>query len=149
MDRNITNNPKLIGEPLGNIIPKKIKDKVKLVIVEAKVKKFENIEFKSLTSKLFYVDFDDDPKKVRENIMNDMDKKEIEIVLETLKKGTEKSVIFVRRKVSSELVKILFGTENPERYRIIIVHPIPLTKEGDNSGKLYLGVYGYENLIIK
>ena len=148
MDRNILNNGKLIGQPLGDLIPKEIEDKVILHIVEPGQKIFNNIPFEGLNSKLFYVDFDDDPKKVREDIMKDMDAKEIDLVLNTLKSKNKKIVTFVRRKISPEIAKLMGAGLNKDTYRAIILTPFPTTKPEEKTGKLYIAIYGYETLIV-
>ena len=150
MDRNILNNGKLIGQPLGDLIPKEIKDKVKLYITEPGRKTFKNLPFKGLNSKLFYIELGDDPKKVREDIMKDMDTKEINLVLNCLRKKNKKVVTFVRRKISPEIAKLMGVGVTKDTYRAIIVSPVPVAikKKGNKMAKLYIAIYGYETLIV-
>lgn len=147
MDRiNITDNAKLIKEPIGDLVPAEVKDKVELIIVEPEIKEYKGVNIPILNSKLFYVSFDADPKEVQKDIMEDMDKKEVELVKTIAKNHPNKKIKFVRRKMDFAIAELMgLGKRT---YRAILVHPMPTEKPGTDSEILYLNVYGMESLVV-
>lgn len=59
-------------------------------------------------------------------------------------KGGQKPIIFVRRKISPEIAKLM-GAEVDKAQRALIVNPTPINNTGTNT--LGYGVYGYESII--
>ncbi len=143
---------KLIKEPIGYLVPKEIEDKVGLVVVESSEKGYKGLEFKGITSEIHYIDFELILKKdliamadIRKIITDDIDKKEIELVQAMLKKHPNKKALLVRRKINQEISKLMgIGKAN---YRVIIANPL-IKKIDDGIDGLYVGIYGYESVII-
>ena len=114
------------------------------------------IPFAGLNSKLFYIELGDIENKktlqeIGKEIKENMDKKEADLVLKAKKEFKNKQLVFVRRKISLEIAKlmeVIDTTAQKEIVRAIIVNPTPIEKEGVKNGKVYLGVFGYESLIV-